>query len=88
MSVRQPKYSMEEHARMGTELYERKIRPLVEAGNYGKIVAIAVDTGEYELGEEALPATKRLLNRLPDAQVWAVRIGSPGVYRFGAAFRP
>lgn len=83
MITRVPKYSMEEHARMGTELYETKIRPQVEAGNYGKVVAMDVDTGDYEVDRDALAATTRLLDRLPDAQVWAVRIGYPGVYRFG-----
>jgi hypothetical protein len=88
MSVRQPKYSKEEHARLGTELYEQRVRPLVEAGNRGKVVALDVDTGEFELGENTLTVTTRLLDRLPDAQIWMVRIGYPAVHRFGHKFRP
>jgi hypothetical protein len=40
MVVRQRRYSKEELARWGQELYESSIRQQVEAGNEGKIVAI------------------------------------------------
>ncbi len=40
MTVRQPRYSKEEFARRGDEIYESQVRPKVEAGNHGKIVAI------------------------------------------------
>ena len=83
MPVREPKYTPEEHARRGTEIYQKVVRPKVENGNVGKIVSIDVDTGEYELGETTLVAAERLLGRLPDAQIWSERIGDPAVYRFG-----
>ena len=88
MTSPQAKYSKEEHARMGTELYEQKIRPLVESGNHGKIVAIDVDTGEYEVDTDTVTAGRRLRARLPDAQTWFVRIGYPYVHRFGYGVRP
>jgi len=40
MAVRQRRYSKEELARRGQELYEASIRQQVESGNTGKIVAI------------------------------------------------
>jgi len=83
MTVRQPRYSKEEHARRGTEIYDRQVRPQVEAGNQGRIVAIDVDSGEFELAEDSLAAANRLLARCPDAQIWCVRIGYPAVHRFG-----
>ena len=83
MHVRQPRYSKEEHARRGAELYEKQVRPQVEAGNHGKIVAIDVDSGDFELADELLPAANRLLSRHPDAQIWFERIGQRGVHRFG-----
>jgi hypothetical protein len=87
MTTRQPKYGKDEHARLGTQLYERRVRPLVEEGNRGQVVAIDVDTGEYELAADTLTATTRLLDRLPEAQVWMVRIGHPAVHRFGYRIR-
>lgn len=81
MTGHEPKYSKEEHARMGTELYEQKIKPLVEAGNHGKIVAIDVDTGEYEVGANLHTAGDQLRARIPNSQTWFVRIGYPYVFR-------
>jgi hypothetical protein len=39
MTVRQPRYSKEEFARRGDEIYESQVRQQVEEGNHGKIVA-------------------------------------------------
>lgn len=83
MTVRQPRYSKEEHARRGNEIYERQVRPQVEEGNKGKIVAIDIETGAFEVAEDTLTASERLLARYPDAQIWCVRIGHRAVHRFG-----
>jgi hypothetical protein len=40
MTIRQPRYSKEEFARRGDEIYETQVRSQVEEGNRGKIVAI------------------------------------------------
>lgn len=80
MLVRQPRYSKEEHARRGNEIYERQIRPQVETGNKGKIVAIDIETGAFEVAEDTLAASGRLLARYPDAEIWFVRIGHCSVH--------
>jgi len=80
MTTRVPKYRMEDHARMANELYE-KIRPIIEPGNHGKILAVDVDSEDYELGDDILSTGDRLLARHPDAQMWTFRIGYPYVYR-------
>jgi hypothetical protein len=41
MALRKPRYSPEEFARRGDEIYETRVRPRAEADHYGKIVAIA-----------------------------------------------
>jgi hypothetical protein len=84
MTVRQPRYSKEEFARRGDEIYETQVRPQVEEGNKGKIVAIDIETGEFELADDTMIATRRLYERLPDAQPWVVRIGYRAVHRYGA----
>lgn len=83
----QPRYSKEEHAQRGTAMYDQRVRPQVEAGNRGKVVAIDVDTGDFELAEGTLVASQRLMARRPDAQIWCVRIGYPAVHRFGSRVR-
>jgi hypothetical protein len=87
MTGPQPRYTKEEHARRGTALYEQQVRPQVEAGNDGKVVALDVDTGAFEVAEDTLTASQRLLARYPDAQIWCVRIGRPSVHRFGPRVR-
>ena len=83
MTIRQPRYSKEEHARRGDDIYERSVRPQVEAGNQGKIVAIDIDSGAFEVADDVLTASDRLVARYPNAQTWFVRIGHRAVHRFG-----
>jgi hypothetical protein len=82
----QPRYSKEEHARRGADLYEQ-LRSKVETGNIGRIVALDVDTADYEVAEDTLTASQRLLVRHPDAQIWCVRVGYPAVHHFGPRVR-
>jgi hypothetical protein len=84
MLVRQPRYSKEEFARRGDEIYQSQIRSQVEEGNFGKIVAIDIETGAFELAEDIVTASELLLTRYPDAQTWFIRIGHQAVYHFGA----
>ena len=83
MPVSYPRYSKEEFARRGDEIYERDIRPYVEADNEGKFVVIDIETGDYEVDTDELAASDRLLGRKPDAQMWMRRIGSRYTRRFG-----
>ncbi len=78
-----PQYSREETARCGQELYERDIRPQVEAGHPGEFAAIDIETGEYALSKDDFAATEALLARQPQAQIWLVRVGHATTYRIG-----
>jgi hypothetical protein len=84
MAVRQPRYSKEEFAERGDALYESKVRSQVEEGNHGRIVAIDIETGAFELADDTIAASKRLLEKVSDPQTWFVRIGHPAVDHFGA----
>jgi hypothetical protein len=83
MTVNQLRYSKEEFARLGNEIYESQVRSQVEEGNHGKIVAIDIETGAFELAKDTMTASDQLLERYPDAQIWCIRIGHKGVHRFG-----
>jgi hypothetical protein len=83
VSPPQPRYSKEEHARLGTEIYERHIRAQVEADNLGRIVALDVDSGAFAIAEDSLAASRQLRERIPEAQIWCVRIGHQAVHHFG-----
>ena len=83
MMVLQPRYSKEEFARRGNEIYERDIRSRVEAAHQGEFVAIDIESGAYELDTDDYAATERLLAHTPDAQIWLLRVGHPATYRMG-----
>ena len=87
MAVRQPRHSKEEFAQSGDALYESEVRAQVEEGNHGKIVAIDIETGAFEVDKSEIAACDRLEASHPDAQVWMVRIGSRHVRRFGGRMK-
>jgi hypothetical protein len=87
MTSLQPRYSKEEFARRGDEIYEHDLRPQVEAGNEGKFIVIDIETGAYEIDTDELLASDRLLARHPDAQVWLRRVGARYARRFGTCLR-
>ena len=60
------------------------MRSLVEAENKGKIVAIDIETGAFEVADTPIAATDMLYSRHPEAQPWVIRIGHSSVYRFGS----
>jgi len=76
------KNTAEEIASLGTAIYEREIRHLVEPHDTGKFVVIDVYSGDYEIDERDGTATGRLLKRRPGAMTWAVRVGYSAAYRW------
>ena len=83
--IRVRRYSREEFARRGDDLYSRVIRAQVEPTHYGEIVAIDIESGDFEVDADEIAACERLERRRPDAQIWIARVGSRLVRRFGAA---
>jgi hypothetical protein len=83
--VAQTRYSAEEIARRGRELYEKQIRHQVETEeNIGKIVSIDVETGDHEVVDDVgITSSQRLRARHPGAQIWAERIGFDAAYALG-----
>lgn len=81
------KYSREEVAARGEALYEQEIRPVVENENKGKYLVLDITTGEYEVDEDDLIATKRIMAKCPNAVLYGLRIGYPAAYRLGGFAR-
>lgn len=77
------KYSREEVATRGEAIYERDIRPNVESESKGKYLVLDIETGEYEIDQDDLVATKRVMARCPNAVLYGLRIGYPAAYRLG-----
>jgi hypothetical protein len=81
LKPREPRYPPEEFARRGEELYHKVIAPQLPAESKGQFVAIDIETGAYEVDDDSLTATLRLLERLPDAQIWGVSPARPLLFR-------
>ena len=83
--MEETRLSGEELRRRGKELYERLVRSRVETPeNLGKIVSIDVESGDFEVDEDILKATDRLLLRHPGAPIWGERIGYHAVRWLGS----
>ena len=85
MEVPAPTRPKEETTRLGKEIHERDIRPLIEADHRGRFVAIDVDSGDYAIADTASAAAKRLRARRPDAGVWLMRVGYRTLRHFGGS---
>ena len=75
--------TIEETRHLGEDVYERKIRPKVEATHHGEIVAIDVDSGDYAIADTGLAAAEALRKQHPVLDVWVVRVGYPTLRTFG-----
>ena len=84
MTSLQPRYSKEEFARRGDDIYEHTIRPHLARDDEGKFAMIDIETGAYEIDIDEMVASDRLLARCPEAQVWMTRVGSRYARRFGS----
>ena len=87
MSTIKRRLAKQEFARRGDKIHKNAVRPRLLPGDDGKFVAIDIDTSEFEIDADELTAGDRLRERLPEAQIWMVRVGSRYVHRFGGRDR-
>jgi hypothetical protein len=79
----EPPRTPEELARLGAEVFDRCVWPSLRPEDDGKFVAVDVRTGEYEIDSDDYAAVTRLRARVPGADVWLARAGSPATCRIG-----
>jgi hypothetical protein len=77
------KFTPEEIESRGQRIYENQIRSLVEADNLGRFVVIDVESGEYEMADSDLQATKQALANRPRGVLYGVRVGYSAAYTLG-----
>ena len=83
MQTRTPRHSKEEFRRRGEDIYERLVKPTLQPDDNGKLVAIDIESGEFELARRGYDAAQNLFARIPDAQIWLARVGHPAAVRIG-----
>jgi hypothetical protein len=81
-----PRFSNEEIARRGEEIYAQRLRQSVETDdNIGKMIIIDIDTGCYEIDDDGLAASHRALGKHSGAALYGLRIGCDSVCSFGGS---
>ncbi|MCY7337166.1 MAG: hypothetical protein LH613_13295 [Chamaesiphon sp.] len=80
------RYSPEQFAEKGTQIYQQTVLPTLGIEADGKIVALDIETGEFELADTTLAAAAKMFERLPAAQLWFERVGAQGVHRFNSVY--
>jgi 23S rRNA maturation mini-RNase III len=81
------RYSKEELARRGDAIYEKKVRPQLKVSDQDRFATIDIESGEFAVDADELKACRKLRKRIPDAQIWMVRVGYPYVHRIGGRER-
>ena len=87
MATTKPRYSKEEFAKRGDAIFEKDIRPRLKNEDEDDFAAIDIETGAYEIDASEMAACARLRARVPDAQTWLRRVGSPYARSFGGHMR-
>jgi hypothetical protein len=77
----QPHHTPEELAQMGSDIFDRVVRPALKPEDDGKFVAIDIGTSDYEINEDDYTAVMRLRTRHPSGEFWLERVGEPAACR-------
>ena len=78
-------YQPGEIAALGEKIYQEQIKSLVYPTEKGKFLIIDVESGDYELAEKAIVASKRLRQRRPDAVNFGMKVGYVAAFHFGGS---
>ena len=70
-----PRFTNEEIAHRGEEIYAATLRDALEKDWFGQVVIINIETGEYEIGPDFLAANHRALAKHPGAALYGIRVG-------------
>ena len=66
----------------GEEIYQQ-YREELEPQYKGQFFVVDIETGNYEIADEDMVATERLLAKNPEAMTYGLRIGFGAAYRLG-----
>jgi hypothetical protein len=69
--------SDEDLVRRGLEIYEQRLKPLLEPHRNGAQIALHVEDGDYEVADSSVEADRVLRSRHPDAVFVYMEVGKP-----------
>lgn len=75
-------------AAKGEEIYQEKLKTMLEPSNNGKFVAIEVVSGEHFVGSTILEAVALARKKYPNRLLHTIKVGYEGVYKLGRFSKP
>ena len=72
---------------LGEAIYREQVHPKLGPVETGMFVVIDVESGDYESDVRDATATRRLLERRPDAVTYGLRVGYRAAYSHVGGFR-
>ena len=76
-----PATDAEKRLALGKQVYETKIKHLVDPQEYGKFLALDIVTGDYVVNQDLIVAEDELKSRKPEAVIYIVRVGHSVPFR-------
>ena len=74
-----PRFTNQEIAYKGEEIYAANLRDALEKDCFGQVVIINIETGDYEIGSDSPAANNRAYAKTPGAALYGIRVGFPFV---------
>jgi hypothetical protein len=81
------RYTKEEVAARGREIYDREIRAKLEPEHNGKFLVIDIETGQYEMDEDDVAVMERAAAKHSPEVLYGMRIGYRTKGRIGGRVR-
>lgn len=75
-------------AKRAKAVYNHRYRKRLEATEWGKVIAIEVESGEVFIGRTALEAGLKAREKYPDKFFYFIRIGYPAVHCLKSPGKP
>jgi hypothetical protein len=76
-------YTPQEIAAQGEEIYDEFLRDRVESEHRNRFLVLDIESRDFEIADDDLTATKRILARRPHGVLYGIRIGHVAAYRIG-----
>lgn len=74
-SLGSSRYTAEEIAVRGRDIYESRLRKHLERDNAGRFLVIDIESGDYEIGDDDLETSLRAYEKNPSGVRFGMRIG-------------
>ena len=76
--------SPKDRTRRAREIYESKLKAILEPTHAGKVVAIDIETHAYYIADDPMEACRKGRSKQPNTVFVCRRIGNGPLYRVGA----